>query len=67
MIGVQGDDSCGISETGETPHVALAEEEAHRSPHGKLPPGAENMADILVSYRAVSLLCALLHFIVLMN
>ncbi|GGA33473.1 hypothetical protein GCM10011384_23900 [Psychrobacillus lasiicapitis] len=57
MIGVQGDDSCEINETGETPHVALAEEEAHRSPHGKRPPGAEIMADILVSYLAVSLYC----------
>ncbi|GGA44788.1 hypothetical protein GCM10011384_38130 [Psychrobacillus lasiicapitis] len=55
LIEAQGGDSCGISETGETPHVALTEEEAHRSPHGKRPPGAEIMADILVSYRAVSL------------
>ncbi|TQR14323.1 hypothetical protein FG382_07650 [Psychrobacillus lasiicapitis] len=58
MIGVQGGDSCGISEIGETPHVALAEEEAHRSPHGKRPPGAEIMANILRSLpRSFSIMC----------
>ena len=41
LIGVQGGDSSGISGTGETPQGALANEEAHRPPHGKRPPGTE--------------------------
>ena len=41
LIVVEGGDSCGISGTGETPQRAIANEEAHRPPHGKRPPGTE--------------------------
>ena len=54
MIGAQGGDTCGISGTGETPQER-SDEEAHRPPHGKRPPGAEIIADILVLYDALSL------------
>ncbi|WP_228027557.1 hypothetical protein [Bacillus fonticola] len=40
MIGAEGGDSCGISGTGETPQER-SDEEAHRPPRGKRPPGAE--------------------------
>jgi hypothetical protein len=36
-----GGDSWGISVTGETPQVAIATEEAHRTPPGKRPPAME--------------------------
>ncbi len=41
LIGMEGGDSWGISVTGETPQVARATEEAHRTPPGKRPPAME--------------------------
>jgi hypothetical protein len=38
---MEGGDSWGISVTGETPQVAIATEEAHRTPPGKRPPAME--------------------------
>ena len=40
LIVVEGGDSSGISGTGEIPQER-SDEEAHRPPHGKRPPGTE--------------------------
>jgi len=45
MIEVKGGDSCGKSETDETPQGAKADEEACRSPRGKRPPETEIKVD----------------------
>jgi hypothetical protein len=50
LIVVKGGDSWGISVTGETPQVAIATEEAHRTPPGKHPPFTEINESILPSH-----------------